>query len=110
MARRAVKSKSKTKAKTKAKSSRKKTASPASKSARKGAASKSGKKSVAAKTARPRKQRPIELYYWPTPNGWKISIMLEECGLPYIMKPVNISVGDQFKIGYFTRPQIDLRH
>ncbi len=43
------------------------------------------------------RQRPIELYYWPTPNGWKISIMLEECGLPYVMKPVNISVGDQFK-------------
>lgn len=43
-----------------------------------------------------RRQRPIELYYWPTPNGWKISIMLEECGLPYVMKPVNISRGDQF--------------
>ena len=28
-------------------------------------------------------QEPIDLYYWPTPNGWKISIMLEECGLPY---------------------------
>src|SRR5512141_1577045 len=40
---------------------------------------------------------PIDLYFWPTPNGWKISIMLEECGLPYIMKPVNISTGDQFK-------------
>ena len=45
----------------------------------------------------PRRQRPIELHYWPTPNGWKISIMLEECRLPYIMKPVNISTGDQFK-------------
>lgn len=38
----------------------------------------------------------IDLYYWPTPNGWKISIMLEECGLPYTLKPVNIGKGDQF--------------
>jgi GST-like protein len=44
-----------------------------------------------------RAQRPIELYYWPTPNGWKVSIMLEECRLPYVMKPVNITAGDQFK-------------
>ncbi len=42
------------------------------------------------------KAKPIELYYWPTPNGFKISIMLEECGLPYVMKPVNISKGEQF--------------
>ena len=39
----------------------------------------------------------IDLYYWPTPNGWKISIMLEECGLPYKLLPVNIGAGDQFK-------------
>ena len=39
----------------------------------------------------------IDLYYWPTPNGWKISIMLEECGLPYEMKPVAIGKGEQFK-------------
>lgn len=39
----------------------------------------------------------IDLYYWPTPNGWKVSIMLEECGLPYNVIPVNISSGDQFK-------------
>ncbi|MCF4166279.1 glutathione S-transferase N-terminal domain-containing protein [Zavarzinia compransoris] len=39
----------------------------------------------------------IELHYWPTPNGWKISIMLEECGLPYEMKPVNIGRGEQFE-------------
>ena len=42
-------------------------------------------------------QRPIELYYWPTPNGHKITIMLEECDLPYEIKPVNIGRGDQFK-------------
>ena len=39
----------------------------------------------------------IDFYYWPTPNGWKVSIMLEECGLPYRMLPVNIGKGDQFK-------------
>jgi GSH-dependent disulfide-bond oxidoreductase len=39
---------------------------------------------------------PIELYYWPTPNGWKISIMLEECGLPYDVRLVNIGRGEQF--------------
>ena len=39
----------------------------------------------------------IDLYYWPTPNGWKISIMLEECGLPYNVKYVNIGTGEQFK-------------
>src|SRR5438552_15165361 len=38
----------------------------------------------------------IDLYYWPTPNGWKISVMLEECGLPYELKPVNIGRGEQF--------------
>jgi GSH-dependent disulfide-bond oxidoreductase len=42
-------------------------------------------------------KRPIDLYYWPTPNGFKISIMLEECRLPYTMIPVNIARGDQFK-------------
>ena len=39
---------------------------------------------------------PIELYYWPTPNGWKISIMLEECGLPYEVRLINIGRGEQF--------------
>lgn len=38
----------------------------------------------------------IDLYFWPTPNGWKVSIMLEECGLDYNLKPVNIGRGDQF--------------
>jgi GST-like protein len=45
----------------------------------------------------PAQQQPIDLYYWPTPNGWKITIMLEECGLPYTVHPVNIGKGDQFK-------------
>ena len=40
---------------------------------------------------------PIELYYWPTPNGWKISIALEEMGLPYNLHLVNIGAGDQFE-------------
>jgi glutathione S-transferase len=40
--------------------------------------------------------QPIELHYWPTPNGWKISIALEEMGLPYELKPVNIGKGEQF--------------
>lgn len=39
---------------------------------------------------------PIELYYWPTPNGWKVSIALEEMGLAYMLKPVNIGAGEQF--------------
>ena len=41
--------------------------------------------------------QPIDLYYWPTPNGWKISIALEEMGLPYTLKPVNIGKGEQFE-------------
>jgi GST-like protein len=39
----------------------------------------------------------IELYYWPTPNGHKITMFLEETGLPYTIVPVNIGAGDQFK-------------
>jgi GST-like protein len=42
-------------------------------------------------------ENPIEVFYWPTPNGWKVTIMLEECGLPYSVTPVNIGAGDQFK-------------
>lgn len=41
--------------------------------------------------------RPIELWYWPTPNGWKISIALEEMGLPYEVRAVNIGAGEQFE-------------
>lgn len=40
--------------------------------------------------------QPIVLYYWPTPNGWKITILLEELGLAYNVVPVNIGKGDQF--------------
>ncbi|HEY9741963.1 MAG TPA: glutathione binding-like protein [Coleofasciculaceae cyanobacterium] len=39
----------------------------------------------------------IELYYWTTPNGHKITMFLEEVGLPYTIVPVNIGTGDQFK-------------
>ena len=39
----------------------------------------------------------IELYYWPTPNGHKITLFLEEAGLEYRIHPVDISAGDQFK-------------
>lgn len=40
--------------------------------------------------------KPIELYYWPTPNGWKITIMLEELGAPYDLRYINIGKGEQF--------------
>jgi GST-like protein len=39
----------------------------------------------------------IELHYWPTPNGHKITLFLEESGLPYTIKPVNIGKGEQFQ-------------
>ena len=39
----------------------------------------------------------IDLYYWPTPNGHKITIFLEETGLDYQIKPVNIGKGEQFE-------------
>lgn len=39
----------------------------------------------------------IDLYYWPTPNGHKITMFLEEAGLPYAIRAVDISAGDQFK-------------
>jgi GSH-dependent disulfide-bond oxidoreductase len=42
-------------------------------------------------------QTPIDLYYWPTPNGWKITIALEEMGLPYTIRLVNIGAGEQFE-------------
>jgi len=39
----------------------------------------------------------LDLHYWPTPNGHKVTLFLEEAGLPYTLKPVNIGKGDQFK-------------
>jgi GST-like protein len=44
----------------------------------------------------------IDLYYWPTPNGHKITIFLEETGLPYTIKPVNIGRGEQFQPDFLT--------
>jgi GST-like protein len=55
------------------------------------------KKSRQSKATGAPRRRPIDLYYWPTPNGWKISIMLEECRVPYVMHPVNIAKGEQFE-------------
>lgn len=42
----------------------------------------------------------INLYTWGTPNGRKVSIMLEECGLPYRVQPVDITKGEQFSPGF----------
>jgi GSH-dependent disulfide-bond oxidoreductase len=39
----------------------------------------------------------IDVYYWPTPNGHKITLLLEEAGLPYTIKPLNIGKGEQFE-------------
>ena len=39
----------------------------------------------------------IHLHYWPTPNGKKVTILLEELGMPYAIVPCNIGKGDQFK-------------
>jgi GST-like protein len=42
----------------------------------------------------------IDLYYWTTPNGHKVTIFLEEAGLPYRVVPVNIGKGEQFEPGF----------
>ena len=39
----------------------------------------------------------IDFHYWPTPNGWKVAILLEELGIAYRLCPVNIGKGDQFR-------------
>ena len=43
---------------------------------------------------------PIDLYFWPTPNGWKVSIALEEMGLDYTTHLVDIGAGDQFDLAF----------
>ena len=50
----------------------------------------------------------IDLYYWPTPNGHKISMMLEECDLDYTIHPVNITAGDQFRPDFLKLSPNDL--
>ncbi|MGY8853320.1 MAG: glutathione S-transferase family protein [Pseudomonadales bacterium] len=56
----------------------------------------------------------LALYYWPTPNGYKVAIMLEELGLAYQVLPINITKGDQHADGYVqqvpTRKIPALRH
>ncbi len=42
----------------------------------------------------------IELFFWPTPNGKKVTILLEELGVPYTVTPCNIARGDQFKAAF----------
>jgi GSH-dependent disulfide-bond oxidoreductase len=44
----------------------------------------------------------IDLYYWPTPNGHKITMLLEETSIPYTIKPVNIGKGEQFLAEFLT--------
>lgn len=44
----------------------------------------------------------VDYYYWPTPNGQKVAIFLEESELPYVSHPINISNGEQFS-AEFTR-------
>ena len=44
----------------------------------------------------------IDLYYWPTPNGHKVTVFLEETGMPYTLVPVNIGTGEQFKPEFLT--------
>ena len=50
-----------------------------------------------ASTAAPEVRKPIQVWTWPTPNGHKVHIMLEELGLPYEVIPVNIGAGEQFR-------------
>src|SRR6516225_5451687 len=83
----------------KAKPAAKSKAAARSKSARKPATARKvvSLAAVAREKKPPRPSKRIDLYYWSTPNGWKITIMLEECGLPYNVLPVNIAKGEQFK-------------
>ncbi len=59
--------------------------------------------------------KPYDVYYWPTPNGWKVTILLEELGVPYNVVPVNIGKGEQFdpnflKIGPNNRMPVLVDH
>jgi GSH-dependent disulfide-bond oxidoreductase len=56
-----------------------------------------GVDSLTERSANDRVPGMIDLYFWPTPNGHKISIFLEEAEVPYTLHPVNIGAGDQFK-------------
>lgn len=71
-------------------------AKPAAKAVAAAPKAKTAAKPAAKAVPAPKPAKPIELYFWPTPNGQKITIMLEECGLPYDAKPVNIGRGEQF--------------
>ena len=46
--------------------------------------------------------KPIDVHTWSTPNGWKIPVMLEECGLPYRVVPVNIGKNEQMAADFLT--------
>src|SRR3546814_12399008 len=48
---------------------------------------------------------PLDLYFWPTPNGWRITIMLEETGLPYRLAPVDLSRGEQVSPAFLRIPR-----
>jgi GSH-dependent disulfide-bond oxidoreductase len=67
--------------------------------AKKSGSKPSRKQSSSSKASAKRKsgRKPIEVFFWPTPNGRKITAMLEEAGLPYVIRTVNIGKGDQFK-------------
>ena len=47
-------------------------------------------------------QAPIDVYTWPTPNGHKVHIMLEECRLPYVAHAVDIGKGEQFEADFLS--------
>jgi GST-like protein len=48
--------------------------------------------------------QPLNLYYWPTPNGKKVALFLEEAGLPYVLVPIDITAGDQHTVSKLQKP------